>query len=377
MKELANQPSVASVLEQRLEYPFASQRPLAGKSTKINPEIRWVRMPLPFALDHINLWLLRDQREGPNGTIEGWAVVDCCVSSQEGQQHWQEVFETELDGLPILRVIVTHMHPDHVGLASWLCQYWTTSEFRCQLWMSATDHHLACLYSQGMNAFGGEDAANFFALHGWRDSDDLGKIRDRKSYYPSMVPEVPRVFSRMMHDQVIRIGAHDWRCIAGFGHAPEHIALYCESLRVLISGDMVLPRISTNVSVYEIEPEANPLDLFLSSIKQFLKLPEDTLTLPSHGQPFVGLHERIHQLMQHHQERLDDLLAACQKQALSAHDALPLLFKRPLDFHQTTFAMGESLAHLHCLWVQGLLRRFKDEIGTYRFLAKESKTVLS
>jgi glyoxylase-like metal-dependent hydrolase (beta-lactamase superfamily II) len=184
-----------------------------------------------------------------------------------------------------------------------------------------------------------------------------------------MVPKVPRVFARLLHDQVLRVGAHEWRCIAGYGHAPEHMALHCESLGVLISGDMVLPRISTNVSVYEIEPEADSLSLFLQSLELFLPLPKETLVLPSHGQPFVGLHERIAQLQDHHRERLGDLLQACQHSAQSAHDVLTLLFKRPLDFHQTTFAMGEAVAHLHRLRSQGLVKRHVDAQGIHRFSA--------
>ena len=361
--------SHAARLEQRLHYPLAGHKPEPGTSTEVAAGLRWVRMPLPFALDHINLWLLRDRREGPEGVTEGWAVVDCCVTNDAVKQHWQQVFDTQLEGLPILRVIVTHMHPDHVGLAHWLCERWSTPAHRCELWMSATDHHVACLYAQGMNAFGGESAAYFFALHGWRDPQDLAQIRARESYYPSMVPAVPRVFVRLMDDQVLRIGSHAWRCIAGYGHAPEHMALYCDSLGVLISGDMVLPRISTNVSVYEMEPEADALTLFLDSLDRFLPLPADTLILPSHGLPFVGLHERIAQLQDHHRERLADLLLACQQGPCSAHEVLPLLFKRPLDFHQTTFAIGEALAHLHRLRAQGLVKRSLDAIGTYRFSA--------
>jgi glyoxylase-like metal-dependent hydrolase (beta-lactamase superfamily II) len=222
-----------------------------------------------------------------------------------------------------------------------------------------------------MNAFGGEDAANFFALHGWRDEEALSRISARESYYQNMVPKVPRVFVRLMHDHVLRIGTHNWRCIAGFGHAPEHMSLYCDSLGMLISGDMVLPRISTNVSVYEIEPEADALTLFLRSLELFLPLPKKTLVLPSHGQPFIGLHERIMQLNDHHRERLAELLLACEGSPKSAHDILSLLFKRPLDFQQTTFAMGEALAHLHRLWVQGQLDRILDDKGIYRFASKK------
>ena len=165
----------------------------------------------------------------------------------------------------------------------------------------------------------------------------------------------------------VAIGGHAWRCIAGYGHAPEHMALYCEALNVLISGDMVLPRISTNVSVYEMEPEADALTLFLDSIDRFLPLPDDVLVLPSHGKPFVGLHERLRQLRDHHRDRLAEVMDAAREKPVSAYDVLPVLFKRPLDLHQTTFALGEAVAHLHRLWFAGQLRRERDALGIWRF----------
>jgi glyoxylase-like metal-dependent hydrolase (beta-lactamase superfamily II) len=182
-----------------------------------------------------------------------------------------------------------------------------------------------------------------------------------------MVPDVPRTFRRMQDGDTIVIGGRAWQCISGYGHAPEHIALYCDTLQVLISGDMMLPRISTNVSVYDIEPESDPLRQFLESIDKFARLPQDTLTLPSHGKPFRGLHERIRQLHDHHRDRLAEVIEACRQGPQSAADVLPVLFKRKLDLHQTTFAMGESVAHLHALWFQGRLRRAKGDDGVYRF----------
>jgi glyoxylase-like metal-dependent hydrolase (beta-lactamase superfamily II) len=160
-----------------------------------------------------------------------------------------------------------------------------------------------------------------------------------------------------------------WHCIAGYGHAPEHIALHCPALNVLISGDMVLPRISTNISVYEMEPESNPLQLFLDSLGKFSHCPANTLVLPSHGKPFVGLAKRIEQLHQHHQERLAELMAACQNDPMTGVQALKVIFKRELDFHQSTFAMGEAIAHLHYLWHAGKLVRRRQSTGTWAFSA--------
>ena len=172
----------------------------------------------------------------------------------------------------------------------------------------------------------------------------------------------------MQDGDLLSIGQQSWRCISGYGHSPEHISLYCETLGVLIGGDMMLPRISTNVSVYEQEPEANALQLFLDSIDRFASLNANTLTLPSHGKPFTGLHERIRQLHEHHRERLDEVMEACTAKPCSAADVMPILFKRALDLHQTTFAMGESIAHLHMLWYQGRLLR-SLQAGVYRFSA--------
>ena len=349
-------------LESQLHYPFAEQLPAPGASLEVSPGVRWIRMDLPFALNHINLWLLRDQAEGPDGLIQGWTVVDCCIDRPESRAQWEQVFSGELQGLPILRVIVTHMHPDHIGLAHWLCK-----RYAAPLWISSTDYHVACLASQKSSGFGGASAASFFASHGMNDPASVAGIEQRSSYFSNLVPSVPKSYRRMRDEDVIRIGSDDWRCIAGFGHAPEHIALYNDAQKLLIGGDMMLPRISTNVSVFENEPESDPLKLFLDSIDRFRHLPEDTLTLPSHGKPFRGLYRRIAQLHAHHQDRLSEVLQACTLKAGSACDMIPVLFKRPLDLHQSTFAMGESIAHLHNLWFAGKLRRRKDPDGIYRF----------
>ncbi|MDP2406746.1 MAG: MBL fold metallo-hydrolase [Hydrogenophaga sp.] len=353
-------PPTREQLEARLHYPLGDALPEAGHTLTVAPGVKWIRMALPFALDHINLWLLRDTLDGR----EGWTVVDCCITRDEAKAQWEQVFANELDDLPILRVVVTHMHPDHIGLAHWLCEKWS-----CMLWVSATDYNSARNGSQSTTGFGGASAADFFASHGMTDPDSLAQIRGRASYYPGMVPAVPPRYRRLMDGQTVSIGGRDWRCISGYGHAPEHIALYCDGLQVLISGDMVLPRISTNVSVYDMEPESDALTLFLDSLDKYLPLPESTLVLPSHGKPFTGLHERIRQLKEHHAERLAELLDACREQACSGADAIPVLFQRELDLHQTTFAMGEAVAHLHRLWFGGQVRRERDADGIYRFSA--------
>ena len=345
-------------LEMQLHYPLGEALAPTGGTLEVVPGVKWIRMTLPFALNHINLWLLRDCIDG----VEGWSIVDCCIHRDEAKAQWESIFANALEGLPILRVIVTHMHPDHIGLAHWLCDRWNV-----RLWISATDYQVARLGCMGPTGFGGDRAAEYFASHGLNAPDTMEQIKARAGYFPSLVPSVPTQYRRLMDGMVLRIGGRDWRCISGYGHAPEHIALYCAELNVLIGGDMMLPRISTNVSVYEQEPEANALEQFLDSIDKFRALPEDTLVLPSHGKPFTGMHTRIQQLHDHHRERLAEVMEACQDHACSAFDILPVMFKRPLDMHQTTFAMGEAVAHLHALWFAGKLQRTQDADGVYRF----------
>ncbi|HEY1393196.1 MAG TPA: MBL fold metallo-hydrolase [Methylibium sp.] len=348
-------------LEKQLGYPLGETLPAVGATLEVAPGVRWVRMLLPFALDHINLWLLRDEIDGR----QGWSIVDCGIANDATRAAWEQVFATQLDGLPVLRVIVTHMHPDHMGLAHWLTEKW-----QCRLWVSATDYNVARMATQSTVGFGGDAAASHFSRNGLTDPESLAKVRARANYYASMVPAVPASFRRLMQGQTLTIGGHAWRCIAGYGHAPEHISLHCEALGVLISGDMVLPRISTNVSVIDVEPEADPLRLFLASLAELCALPAMTLVLPSHGRPFTGLHTRIEQLQAHHDKHFAEVMQACAEHPRSGADILPILFKRKLDLHQTTFAVGEAIAHLHALWYAGKLERRLDDDGVYRFSAR-------
>jgi glyoxylase-like metal-dependent hydrolase (beta-lactamase superfamily II) len=347
-------------LESQLAYAFGDTVPAPGKLHDIAPGVKWLRMGLPFALDHINLWLLEDEQEGR----AGWTIVDCGIASDATREAWETIFAEGLGGKPVLRVIVTHCHPDHVGLSDWLCTRW-----KAPLWMTTGEYGFARMMSASLPGVDGTAALPHFQRHGLTDPGLLEQLKGRRSYYPTLVPGVPAAYRRMQDGQSIRIGRHQWRVITGFGHAPEHASLYSDSLGLLISGDMVLPRISTNVSVFAVEPEANPVQLYLDSLKKFSDLPADTLILPSHGKPFRGLHIRIGQLTEHHRERLAEVVDACATPQ-TASDIVPVMFRRPLDAHQLTFALGEALAHLHKLWFDGVLERQIADDGVIRFQAR-------
>ena len=346
-----------NALESQLDYPLADTLPAAGQVHALAPGVLWLRMPLPFALDHINLWLLADERAGETG----WSAVDCGVANDATRALWEQIFATVLDSKRLLRVFATHCHPDHIGLADWLC-----TRFDAPLSMTTGEYAFARVMAAGLPGADGSSAVGHFRRHGLADPALLAQLAQRRNYYPSLVPAVPAAYTRLREGELLAIGARRWQVITGYGHSPEHAALYCEDGHLLIAGDMVLPRISTNVSVFAIEPEGNPLQLYLDSLARYEALPADTLVLPSHGKPFRGLHARVAQLRAHHAERLAEVLAACV-QPQSAMDIVPLMFRRPLDAHQLTFALGEALAHLHLLWQNGQLRRRSDLDGTFRF----------
>jgi glyoxylase-like metal-dependent hydrolase (beta-lactamase superfamily II) len=352
-----------NALESQLDYPLGEALPERGSALEVAPGVLWLRMGLPFALDHINLWLLRDE----DGGRQGWSIVDCGIDDAATRAAWERIFATALGGLPVLRVIVTHMHPDHIGSAHWLCERWNA-----RLWISATDFNVARLASSASAGFGGPISAAFMAQHGLAaDPEAVGQVGLRSNYYRNLVPAVPLSYRRLLGGSAIDIGhgatRGPWNCHVGYGHAPEHMALHNARRGVLISGDMVLPRISTNVSVTDVEPESDPLTLYLDSIERMRSIAADTLVLPSHGRPFKGLHTRIDQLQAHHAERFADVLAACAEAPLTAFELVPVLFKRKLDLHQMTFAMGESIAHCHALWFRGKLERTVDSLGVFRF----------
>jgi glyoxylase-like metal-dependent hydrolase (beta-lactamase superfamily II) len=291
----------------RTSLPLGDTLPGPAQTLEVAPGVKWIRMTLPFALDHINLWLLRDRQTDLHGQVrEGWTVIDCCVNRTEAREQWEQIFASALEGLPILRVIVTHMHPDHIGLAGWLCHQWNAP-----LWISATDYNVARVAMKDRDGFGGESGADFYSLHGQRDEEFLLHARPRQLL---LFPGSPHPRHLSPH--------HGWRRDR---HQRPHMAMHCRLWsRAGAHGALLrrardtdqrrhgAARISANVSVHSSEPEANPLQLFLTSLKRYFALPR-TPVLPSHGKPFTGLHTRVQQLLDHHQERLNDIMQASRR----------------------------------------------------------------
>ena len=333
--------------------------PAAGESILVAPGIYWIRMPLPFALNHINLWLLEDNDE--HG--EGWTIVDTGYGVAATHELWERHFAEIMAGKPVKRIIVTHYHPDHVGCAAWLHE-----KTGAPVWMTASEYLSAHAAAEDVAGFDRENSVRLFMAHGLgRARPDFAETQKaRNAAYKRGVPTVPKQYQRIMEHDDIAIGARTWRVITAFGHAPEHATLFSADGNILISGDQVLPRITTNVGVWGNQPEANPLKLFLDSMNKFEPLPKDTLVLPSHDRVFSGLHERLGQLQLHHEQRLGELEAAIETPKCAA-EILPVLFRRALDEHQLVFAIGEAIAHLHFLWRAGRAKRVMDADGVYTF----------
>ncbi len=338
---------------EQLSFPFA-RPPEYGTPLEVVPGIYWLRMPLPFALDHINLWLLRDGH--------GWTIVDTGIGSDSTRGHWENVFGTLFEDGFVTQLIVTHHHPDHAGNADWLAQRWGVP-----VMMTGGEFLAAHVLHASIGGWDRTRGIELYAQHGV-DAAMVERQRARGNGYPKLVPSLPGSFVRLVDGDEISINDHFWRVIVGHGHTMEHAALYCADLGILISGDQVLPRITTNVSVWPDQPEADPLKRFVDSMSRYEPLPADTLVLPSHDRVFRGLHARLAMLRSHHAQRLEEVRSACS-QARTAAEIVPVLFKRELDDHQFMFAIGETLAHLNLLWHRGALQRIADAEGQYQFIA--------
>ena len=331
-------------------YPFP-EPPAGGTMCEVAPGVCWVRMPLPFALEHINLWLLADQGS--------WTIVDCGFGVPATRALWEAIFAQHLGSLPVSRIAVTHFHPDHFGAAAWLADLW-----QAPVLMTAPEFAAAQAWHRAQDPFTREAHLSMFERHGLRLADAGGLPRE--NLFRRGVPDIPARITPLVDGQILTVGGRDWRVVTGHGHSPEHAALFCSELGVLIAGDMVLPRISTNVSVQPHLPDADPLGQFLASLARYADLDAETLVLPSHGLPFYGLRDRVGALARHHAARLEELHSECRVPRTSA-EVMPVIFKRKLDAQQTFFAMGETLSHLNWLRARGQLARERGADGIYRF----------
>ncbi len=337
-----------------LTYPYESA-PSCGTAMEVAPGVKWLQMPLPMSLNHINIYLIEEE--------DGWVVVDTGIRSVETKNLWSEIFKNELNGKPVSTIICTHMHPDHTGQAGFLHEHW-----QAPLYMSYAEYYQAKTMSLMMREGGSWQMSEYFIRAGI-DRAFLESMRDSHSTFtpePGDHP-LPGSFIRLTDGEKLKFGNHEWQVITGTGHSPEHVSLYCPKLRLLISGDQILPVITSNVSVHPTEPFANPMVGWLESHEKFKALlPNDILVLPAHNMPFYGIQERLQQLIDHHEDRMLILEENCVEPQIAV-DLLPFLFARKLEGYTTIMALGECIAHLHCLITRKRIERILDgDVYRYR-----------
>ena len=328
--------------------------PLGAQTFEVAPGILWARVPLPFRLDHVNVWLIRD--------ADGWTLIDTGTANDIARGVWQELLAGVLSGAPIVRLIATHGHTDHVGLAGWLHQIADEAPYHISLieWQSAR------LRLDEAKAPAPKSAMRFLAAHGCDPDCVVGFAEDRRSAHAYLEP-LPDEIVRIREGARLTFGGRQWTAMVCGGHAAEHVSLWCEADNILIAGDQILSKITPMIGVNPHEPDADPLTDYLDSLSRFRALPADALVLPSHGLPFHGLRIRTDQLAHHHELRLAELegmIATPQTAMALAHG----LFPKAVAGGHARHAFAETLAHAHYLVTQGRAVRIEQD-GGYLFQA--------
>ena len=345
----------AEELRPNLVYPLGPG-PEPGQTVEVAPGVRWMRMPLGGALAFINVWAIEDG--------DGWALVDTGMQTDQTTRAWRRLFADGLGGKPVKRLFVTHLHPDHIGLAGWI-----TRKFGCRVWMTRLEYLQCRMLVADTGREPPQDALDFYRAAGW-DQEAIEHYQARFGGFGKAIYQLPDSYRRIQDGDEIEIGANTWRVVVGSGHSPEHACLYCPALKLLISGDQVLPKISSNVSVFPTEPDGDPLTEWLTSLARIKQqVPDDVLVLPAHNDPFVGLHARLDYLIGGHERglaRLEALLAEPKRSV----DVFGSLFARKIGPELLGMATGEALAHLNCLMARGIAVRERDVEGVdwYRAL---------
>lgn len=343
-----------------LKYPFKRGfYPPAAEPFEVADGVFWLYMPMPISLDHINLWLLRDG--------DGWVIVDSGLDSPGCMQVWDSLFESFLTPESVNRILLTHFHPDHIGLASWLAH-----RCNCKIWISGgefnhydsiinrdeTSHSQAAEKFVKEIGFPPEFAATYMRYFSLEKKDPLKRVQRHMCEFIKGGDE-------------LQIGDYSWRVVMGNGHSPEHSCFYSEALETMISGDQALPRISSNISVYLSNRLQDPLGDWLDSCARLRdNIPSDTLVLPSHQEPFYGLDLRMQQLIDDHHAQLNRLRLGAVE-ALTAYQACSVLFDRELSHDETLMATGETLSHINYLWHRKELNKISADDNSVQYVSSK------
>ena len=346
-----------------LQYPLPTP-PAAGETCFVSEGVLWARMPMPFSLDHINVYLLHDH--------DGWWIVDTGLNRETCRTLWREIFEKLDPAGPLKGVVCTHFHDDHTGLAGWFEQTWHVPVYMSvQEYLTlATDRRLSDVIAAPP-----EQHLRYFQSAGF----DLEQTRALLTSLAgsSHGPQVPSQYRRLKHGDVLTIGDCHWQVVVGSGHSPEHVCLYSAQRGLLLSGDQVLPGITSNVCVTPVEPLANPLKDWLDSLERLMSIPDDVLVLPSHQLPFKGLHARLQFLYAHHQQALEQTRQVCAGEGADAVSVMRALFPRVRSPIDQFLGLGEALAHLNFLVARDELEVRMTDTGLNRYCGRPRSNPLT
>lgn len=340
----------------RLLNFIVDEAPAAGSATEIADGVFWLRFALPMkGLDHINLWAIKD--------ADGWVVVDTGIADKASKNIWEKHFTDLMGGRPVDRIICTHLHPDHVGLAGWMSR-----KFGAPLLMTRGEYFLCRILAADTGQVAPKEGIKFYRKAGFTDEQiELYKLRF--GGFGKAISPLPKSYDRLVDGELGMIGGREWKVVIGSGHSPEHACLWCPELNLCLTGDQILPNISSNVSVWPTEPEGNPLQNWIDSChKMKAELPEDVLICPAHGIPFYGGHKRLDKLIEHHEKALDRLEEFCKTPRMST-EVYSVLFRRKINDNNRIMAVGESIAHLNCLKGRGRITRRLNDAGQFIYLA--------
>ena len=339
-----------------IRYPW-DQPPNNGEIREIAEGIIWLRLPLPMKLDHVNIYILDDG--------DGWTLIDTGMKTRKVIGMWQNLIDNILSGKPIKRVIATHHHPDHVGLHGWFVEHYGAEYVSTQVaYLTA---RMLTLDTQETYL---ESQISFYRKAGMRSDLFEARKSERPFNFSDIVHPIPIGFKQISEGDKIEMGGRTWDIRVDHGHAPDHATFWSCDDRLVLSGDQIIPSISSNIGVYPTEPDANPLKEWMIScerLKQFSK--GDQLALPGHKLPFSGMPLRLTQLLENHNGALDRLRLDL-KTPKTAGEVMPAIFKRNIEDSEYSLGLVEALAHCNYLWHAGEIRRSLDDDGAYRWQIK-------
>lgn len=333
-----------------IRFPF-EKPPAEGTAKEVAPGVLWLRLPLPMALDHVNVYAMDDG--------DGWTLIDTGFDSRKARAIWAALRDGPLAGRRINRVIGTHHHPDHIGLAGWFME-----TDGADLMISRTAWLMARMLVLDRQDLPAAETVSFWRRAGM-PADLLDRREAEKPFnFADMVHPLPLGFTRLIDGQTVRFGGRQWRVVMGHGHAPCHATFWSLDDDLVIGGDQLLPSISPNLGVYATEPEADPVGEWLESCTRMAALAEARhLVLPGHKLPFTGLPTRLRQLIENHHSALERLAQTLKDGPRTAVGCFDVLFKRRIGEPEFGLALVEAVAHINHLSRMGTIRQVGETDG--------------